>query len=438
MTVFEDLATLDAPPQDIDAERFVIGAAMMSQPALRDCRDLLADDGNDFNIPYHAHAWRLLCSLNDDGHPTDIAAVLAAARSEGEYTTRVVTADRLVNCQQCVTVPSSALFYAQRVAEAATLRHLAAVGIRIAQMAQQAYLKADVVGVIDDVLTRAHADLADVTPTRVALHRKINGLMTIEEFTDQPESEQNWIIPDLIEQQDVFMILAGEGVGKTVLSRQMVMCVAAGIHPFDDSVSFPARNALLVDLENPTGMARRNMRDGRLRVEALAGMEERGWVWMRPEGLNLRKPSDAALLEAAIAQTRPALVAFGSLYKAFTTGRDSWETAADEVRVVFDRLRARYGCAFWLEHHMPKGDGTTRPQLPIGSSVWQRWVGFGRVLERVGKPGTNAYQLKQTFRGDREPRKIPIGFYRGGDHAMHWVPVWDMTELEGRADKKLS
>jgi len=47
-----DLATLDAPPQDIDAERFVIGAAMMSQPALRDCRDLLADDGNDFNIPY--------------------------------------------------------------------------------------------------------------------------------------------------------------------------------------------------------------------------------------------------------------------------------------------------------------------------------------------------------------------------------------------------
>lgn len=437
MTVFEELATLDAPPQDIDAERFVIGAAMISGSALRDCRDLLADDGADFHIPYHSHCWRLMCRLNDDGHPTDIGAVLAAAQSEGEYTQRVVTADRLIDCQQTVTVPSSALFYAQRVAEAATLRHLASVGARIAQMAHQAYAKADVVGVIDDVLTRAHADLADVTPTRVALHRKINGLMTIEEFTDQPEAAQNWIIPGLIEQQDVFMILAGEGVGKTVLSRQMVMCVAAGIHPFGGD-PFEPRNALLVDLENPNGMARRNMRDGRLRIESLAGMEERGWVWMRQEGLNLRKPSDAALLEAAIAQTKPALVAFGSLYKSFTTGRDSWETAADEVRAVFDRLRARYGCAFWLEHHMPKGDGASRPQTPIGSSVWQRWVGFGRVLERVGKSGTNAYQLKQTFRGDREPRKIPIGLYRGQEYSLHWVPVWDMLELEGRADAKLT
>jgi hypothetical protein len=161
-------------------------------------------------------------------------------------------------------------------------------------------------------------------------------------------------------------------------------------------------------------------------VGRLGELEDgRGHVWLHPEGLNLRVRADALLLERVLEETRPALVCLGPLGKAMLRGRDDWDTAAEEVRAVLDRLRTRYRCAFWLEHHMPKGDGISRPPLPFGSAVWQRWAGFGRVMTKVGP---NAYELAASFRGDRDAREFPVGLFRGGD--LPWSAIWDPEELD--------
>jgi hypothetical protein len=114
-----------------------------------------------------------------------------------------------------------------------------------------------------------------------------------------------------------------------------------------------------------------------------------------------------------IGDTKPAFVALGSLYKAFTRSGD-WDQAAGEARVVFDRLRARHQIAFWLEHHMPKAQDGGRKHTPFGSSVWEWWASHGRVLEPPcnGNP-TTPYRFAP-FRGDRRKVECPVGFTRGG------------------------
>lgn len=414
----------EAPPNDVNAERIVIGSALESDRILAELRMTLTDDGGDFYTPAAAEAWRVMVRLADDGHPVEAASVLAAASGD-PHTRRLVTA-QLLGAAVAESTPASAGFYAQRVAYLGGLRRIIVACNRGANMATAGGVDAD--GSLLEIGERVVEQIQQAMPTTTGAAK---ASLTVREFTEQPDEQHTWLVDQLIEREDVFMILAGEGVGKTVLSRQMIMAIGQGVSPFRQREQIAPRRTLLVDLENARGLARRNMRDGRERLESLTRQQlnDNAHVWMRPEGLNLRRPSDAALLEREIESTGAELVAFGSLYKSFLRNGDDWETAADEVRAVFDRLRAKYGCAFWLEHHMPKGDGTTRPQMPFGSSVWQRWAGFGRVLERVGP---NMFRLAPSFRGDREPRQIPIALTRGGDYGLHWQSVWDdQTMLAG-------
>ena len=420
----------DAPPNDAIAERNVIGSALQNPRVLAECRELLHDDGSDFYRPAAAAAWVLLCGLADREQPTETGTVLAAAQSD-DQTRRLVTTDMLMAALEGAT-PASGSWFAQRVAFLAGLRRLSIAGHRIARIANQSTGQIEAEEGLDAVVTRAEEELAKVGTAKFGVLRPVNGLTTIAEFTDQLDDTSAWLVPDLIDAQDVFMLLASEGAGKTVLSRQMVISLAAGVHPFRPKLRVNPCRTLLVDLENPVGLARRNMRDGRHRLEQISGdaLGDRAWVWMKPEGLNLRNGTDAALLERVIETTRPQLVAFGSLYKAFLRAGDDWETAADEVRAVFDRLRARYGIALWLEHHMPKGnDPDNRPKMPYGSSVWQRWASHGRVLEQTG---LNNFELDPSFRGDREPRPgIPLGLYRNTEEdGPHWLAIWDEGVLD--------
>jgi replicative DNA helicase len=245
-----------------------------------------------------------------------------------------------------------------------------------------------------------------------------------------PDSPTDWLVPELFERQDVWMFLAGEGGGKSYLSRQLCLTLAAGIHPFNwDEAITPCRT-LLVDLENAESMVRRQSRAVRTQASRISHLEveqhsKNGWVWRRPAGLNIRRREDALLLETVIERVRPDFVALGSLYNSFVKGRDDWETAAEDAKVVFNRLRSRYGFCLALEHHMPKGDGHERPQTPYGSSVWQRWVTHGRVMTRMG---ANVWEFNASFRSDRDVRKTPAGLQRGG--TFPWSPIWDEADLD--------
>jgi len=243
----------------------------------------------------------------------------------------------------------------------------------------------------------------------------IPGLGLVADFVSEPSPPHSWVIPGVVERADRIMLIGGEGSGKSVLARQVCALLAAGRHPFAPKVAIRPRRTLLVDLENPPDLVRRGLRGivGQVQAEGV-DVGDRFWRWNRPGGIDLRAPADRALLAQVIEKTRPDLVAIGPAYKAFRPrSGDTHESGPAEFGAAVDHLRERYGCAFWIEHHAPKGDGSGgRRTDPIGSSYWLRWPEFGLTLrqprdhkgELVHEPGV--YVLER-FRGDRESRCWP-------------------------------
>lgn len=406
-------------PQAVAAERAVLTLAISSAPDLAALRRLIKP--SDFHQPRHAEIFGAACDLADNSSPVEPVAVMNELTRTGNLT-RVGGAGYLHELYALPISRGTGTHYAMQVRTAARERAVLQVGQRLIQLAEEAH--GDEAPFIDNVARQMV--LLEVLLDARAEDEGVPGVQTWDDFLAVPDSPADWVVPELIERQDVVMILGGEGDGKSWLDRQICLAVAAGVHPFRPNVHIEAKSTLLVDLENAESMVRRQSRP-LLSAIVRHGewVPERAHIWARPDGLNLRKPADAQLLEQVVADTRPALVGLGSLYKAFQRGRDDWDTAASEAREVLDRIRRRHRCAFILEHHMPKGDGLERPRFPFGSSEWQRWVSHGRVMTRIGP---NAWELAATFRQDRDLRDYPLGLTRGGE--FPWSPIYDLTELE--------
>ena len=307
--------------------------------------------------------------------------------------------------------PGTLGHFALLVRESTLRRQVHAIG---AGLVQTATSQADLDVVLDNA-AELSVRLGLVVDEPIDGNSPIPGLGLVRDFVNEPSPPHSWVIPGVLERADRVVLIAGEGVGKSVLARQMCTLLAAGMHPFMPQVKIRPRRVLLIDLENPVDLVRRGLRGivGQVWDDG-ADVGDRFWRWNRPGGMDLRAPADRALLARVIEQTRPDLVAIGPVYKAY--GRrsgDDHEAGPAEFGAAVDHLRERYGCAFWIEHHAPKGDGSgARRSDPIGSSYWMRWPEFGLVLKREpDNQDTNAYVLDR-FRGDRDVRAWPDHLYK--------------------------
>jgi hypothetical protein len=245
-------------------------------------------------------------------------------------------------------------------------------------------------------------------------------LVEWQEFLAETDDDTyEWIIPGLLEKSERVIVVAAEGVGKTMLARQVAICSMWGIHPFTYQPMDQVRT-LTIDLENPERIIRRTSRAIGAAAANRAKMHRRvtaptGSLVVKPDGLDLLKASDRLIIEEHIEKTKPQLVVIGPLYKAFVDpgGRTS-ESVAVEVAKYLDYLRTTYGCALWMEHHAPLGSSmSTRDLRPFGSAVWSRWPEFGISLT----PDFTAsmpyvYDVKH-FRGARDERHWPTKITRG-------------------------
>lgn len=420
-------------PQNIEAERSVLGAMLQSAQAIREVTGVLKPE--DFFLPQHGLIYSAILRLAQEGVPPDRSLSVGQLLTKRGQIMRIGGMPYLFELYQLVHFPANALYYAMPVKETARLRRVVQHAQRILQHAHAA---------VDDGPEGHLAQLSSIAKESLAIDLLVDeadyegpvpGLSTWDAFLNEPDRPSDWLVEDLIEVADVMMFLAGEGAGKSWLTRQLMLCIAAGVHPFYPNRRIAPKRTLLVDLENAPNSLRRQSRHMNTQILRLAGREpdpDMRHVWRKEDGLNLRQPEQAKLLERVISETRPQVVGFGSLYKAYQRGTSDWDTAASEVREVLDRLRRRYGIAFILEHHMPKGDRHGRPQTPLGSSEWMRWVTHGRILTKIG---SNAWELLQTetFRLDRDPRDIPPGLHRGG--VLPWSPIWDPADLEFAREK---
>lgn len=236
-----------------------------------------------------------------------------------------------------------------------------------------------------------------------------------EFIAETTDDSYDWVIPGLLERGERVIVVAAEGVGKTMLARQIALCSAAGLHPFTRQAMKPVCT-LTVDLENPERIIRRTSTSILVQAMKYGHVQKmNGHILTKPSGMDLLKAEDRLILEEAIERVKPDILVMGPLYKAFVDpgGRTS-EAVAVEVAKYLDVLRTVYGCALWLEHHAPLGTSmSSRDLRPFGSAVWSRWPEFG--LSLTPDPTANepyVYDVRH-FRGARDERQWPTKIKRG-------------------------
>src|SRR5690349_5464265 len=112
---------VNALPQDVAAERAVIGAALVGSRQLEDATEVLA--GRDFYQPRHELLWDACLSVLRSGRPVDPVAVMGQLGGDLEriggapYLAELTSADVSPN-------PGQLLSYAGQVADKALRRRL--------------------------------------------------------------------------------------------------------------------------------------------------------------------------------------------------------------------------------------------------------------------------------------------------------------------------
>jgi len=263
-------------------------------------------------------------------------------------------------------------------------------------------------------------ELVDQAQGRLAsIDKPIGGppasLWTVDEFLARPESAQSpWVVPGLLRADWRCIIVAAEGVGKSIVLRQFAALASQGIHPLDPGRSIPRVRSLLVDLENPADALDGTFRN--LIAPISQGVYEpgRAWLWHEPAGIDLRSRSDRAKFEAVLAEARPQLVCAGPVYKMYERkGRETDEEATAELHQVLDDLRTRFGFALLMEAHAPQDQGGYRKLRPFGSSRWLRWPELGLAMEPDERLAGRSVTLDR-WRGDRMNNEWPKYLDSGG------------------------
>jgi hypothetical protein len=270
----------------------------------------------------------------------------------------------------------------------------------------------------DDISTKALINRASllISSAQTSGITTQGRLVNWEDFVAETDVDTyEWLIPGLLERRERVIVVAAEGIGKTMLARQVAITTSWGVQPFTFQ-RMPAIRTLTVDLENPEKIIRRSTRSIIKESQNMGySLKGRAHLLIKPDGLNLLSANDRLLLENHMDEIQPELLVLGPLYKSFTDpGTKTSEAVIIEVVKYLDTLRTVYNCALWLEHHAPLGETLTNRVLrPMGSAVWSRWPEFGISLQPdPTSMGEYVYDVKH-FRGERDERHWPTKMKRG-------------------------
>lgn len=239
------------------------------------------------------------------------------------------------------------------------------------------------------------------------------------------EPQHDWLVPDLLERRDRVMLTGWEGMGKSFLMRQISVCMAGGVHPFNLRQEVEPVRVLVIDAENTeqqwsraaryvTNLAERYGR-GRPRemVHVSAGVR-----------LDLSRTTDVNQVHNLITGLRPEVLYIGPLYKLVAKAINSDDDAAPLI-LALDGFRER-GVTLLMEAHAghAKAFGGERDLRPRGSSALLGWPEFGFGLAPID--GDESMARLERWRGMREYRSgWPVKVRRGFDGELPWEPVFE-------------
>jgi hypothetical protein len=204
------------------------------------------------------------------------------------------------------------------------------------------------------------------------------------DFLDGDDPGFQWLMPGILERGDRLMISGYEGWGKSVLTRELALGLASGLHPFTGE-KFPPARVLFIDCENSERQLRRGLtRMMPIVIETYAQPPDRDMIHILPKmgGVDLTSEQDAQWLLERVTAHKPDVLFLGPLYCLYEEGGNE-EAAMRRVQKAIDAVRARIGCAVVIEAHPGHGSFGKRPVRVAGSSVWMRWLESGIGLTDI-------------------------------------------------------
>jgi hypothetical protein len=393
----------DYTPNDLDAERALLGDLLGLPDRVAEVADRLTPE--DFFHVAHGRVYAAIRTLHDHGERVDPYTTVDQMRRDGTFGDPRELVAGLMLCGS-----GAYRRYTDIVVGHAIRRKVIAAAAELIEAAGSS--KGDAAGLLDE----AHSLFGRIDVP--AEHLPVD-FYDFDTFLDRGvEHRAPWVVPGMLRRDWRAIVVAGEGVGKSMILRSFALMAAAGVHPFAHAEVRKTRT-LLVDLENPDDALVSSCAPIRERARRIGRHEPgRAWLWHRPGGINIRTRADRATFDAILTACKPELVCVGPLYKLYRRDRnESDEQAAEACQQSLDDLRTRHRFALFMEHHAPKGQPGARDMTPYGSSYWLRWpeLGFGLEASEQG------LRLKR-WRGDRLPSNWPVTITR--DITWPWVGTW--------------
>jgi replicative DNA helicase len=390
---------------DLDPDVAVLYAMIHANPVDRTPLGM-ALNGHEFPQAQHEELWHIMLDLEATQPGWDAFAVLAEVRRRNQ--TERLHKLLLDAVSYPGVIPMQGLFYAGLVREAWQSRNLADHARSIAERADRGVLEPA------EALEYLRQSTLSVQPAQVT------DLMDLDQFADLALPDEEWIIPGILARGDRLILTGAEGLGKSMLTRQLAVCAGVGLHPFGGGY-FTPRKVLVVDVENPTRIMRDRFYDIRAAVRALGITYDRRNIQIvrRPEGMDLAQKDDRDWLADRMHAHRPDLLVIGPAYKLYNGGGFAREEdLARSVTAALDALRERYHCSLILEAHspLPPSGAHVRDLRPFGSSLWMRWPEFGYGIRATIDSGGSLVPEIVTvhpWRGPRDERRWPLHLKRG-------------------------
>ncbi|MGW0191613.1 AAA family ATPase [Streptomyces sp. NPDC003362] len=314
----------------------------------------------------------------------------------------------------------AAVEYAAVVRDAALLRAVAAAGTAAVAAARSGK------GDATDIAERVVEEMRAARDRGLAVTDA--PLLDLGSFLAETPEEPDWVIPGVLARWDRLIVTGGEGGGKSLLLRQIMMRAAAGLHPWKKARIRPVR-CLLVDVENSRDQARPWLAQMAQAAAAEGAAIDAAGValeFLVERGVDLARPADRAYLARRIERAQPDLIVIGPLYKLTLTGNPNDEEVARVLMSGLEMLRTvSGGAAMLIEAHSPHAvPGAKRRDLrPIGSSLWLRWPEFGFGLSPSSEVGAQELRLVDwvPWRGARSERVWPEQLC--GGHPWPWTAI---------------
>ncbi|WP_435173264.1 AAA family ATPase [Actinacidiphila sp. bgisy145] len=420
-------------PRDLDAEQAYLGALILTPPRdQRRVHQLLA--AGDFYRLGHGTIHQAAAAILDRAATIDPITLAAELQRVGELE-KIGGTPYFTTCMTQVTLASSAPQYAERIKALALRRALIEAGTEIARRAFDPAAEPDDLAENAVTLAREVRDAG-----RAAQDTPVTDMW---DFLDAGDDEPDWIVPGLLERMDRLILTGGEGGGKSVLMRQLAVCLAAGIHPFQHTPNpvGPAR-VLVLDCENSEQQNRRRYRPLMNCAAAAHLPVKRGALHIdcRPEGIDLTRADGRAWLMRRVETVMPDVLVIGPVYQ-LHSGDPASEEHARKVTIALTEARVTAGCALLMEAHAPHANGFgPRALRPAGSSLWMRWPEFGfglRPVEDERSAEDDRARRLVPWRGMRDDRQFPQFIRQGwlGTNPWPWVeyrPI-DADQFTGRS-----